>query len=398
MASIQARHPLADLRRQTFDSIDAKKRLIEKQMSDAAAEQKRLADIEREKQSKLAEEERLRNEMRSKAEAAANQRRAEQALRESQLGAIPAPSVMDPEGYKWMRPYEIMMDELRNVLKPAVRANKEIKKWCFEKQRQIKVKFGQLTDEWSVLSRNTSELNLILNEAEGRGPEVYAWIANLFAKAIVSQAEDELSTERGRVFPSARVCVLLASAHPLVMDMVLARLIKKCPHIVPRQFTRSSTETMDDVKRKMRYRHKKDPDALQNAPIEWESDADYLRRMTSMLSLYAAIVQTVPEAGVNLHGIEYGWTWIARMLRLPNSSFLSADLMLAFLEIAGPLLLDTYGDMMRRVVNLIRTEYYASLPKDNPFAKASNARFEACLEHYIKTGQFKNIDWRFCHI
>lgn len=118
---------------------------------------------------------------------------------------------------------------------PVVSQNPAWRKACFQAKRAITPKIGQLTSSASAIARITAQLDDVLSSMRapppaGPGaPEPYTWTLNHLAKALVKQAETEVTAKLGTAYPLARVVVgLLLRGHTELGDVLMARLVKKC--------------------------------------------------------------------------------------------------------------------------------------------------------------------------
>src|SRR4051794_18698140 len=95
-------------------------------------------------------------------------------------------------------------------------------------------------------------------------------------------------------FPLAHVCVGLILRHATVGEMLNARLIKKCPYVVPQYFQLAAGQSQAEYRKNMlRYRLKSgDLERPSGEQVEWESQEQYEERMCGMLALYMAVLQT----------------------------------------------------------------------------------------------------------
>lgn len=65
-------------------------------------------------------------------------------------------------------------------------------------------------------------------------PKPYAYLLSHLSKALIKQAETEVSAKAEAAFPLARVMVsLFLHGHAALGDVLFARLVKKCPWVVP---------------------------------------------------------------------------------------------------------------------------------------------------------------------
>ena len=66
-----------------------------------------------------------------------------------------------------------------------------------------------------------------------------------------------------------------------------------------------------------------------------EGEDNYLKRMSGIVRLYAAILQTPSEPHPHPHGLEHGWAWFARVLNMEPHPTLTATAIYDMLEVRG---------------------------------------------------------------
>ena len=91
-----------------------------------------------------------------------------------------------------------------------------------------------------------------------------------------------------------------------------------------------------------------------------EQQDKYLKRMTGIMRLYAAIVSSIPppsgqQSKPHPHGPGKGWTWLARMLNLEPRPDYTATALYEFLSVAGHVLMQQYkkqfGKLLKGVLS-----------------------------------------------
>lgn len=120
---------------------------------------------------------------------------------------------------------------IKTAILPTVSSNPAYRSACFAAKRAIKPKIGQLTASAAATSRIINQLNELLNPLKepGAAPEPYVWVLNNLAKALVKQAEQEVTAKLSTAYPLARVVVgLLLRGHTELGEVLMARLVKKC--------------------------------------------------------------------------------------------------------------------------------------------------------------------------
>ena len=166
--------------------------------------------------------------------------------------------------------------------------------------------------------------------------------------------EDDQS---GVTYALAQVVIaLLCSDHEELAEILMARLVKRCPYVLPFHPSRGSLTTEEFGK-------------LVGRKV-LEPSISYNQRMSGIVSLYAAIVQTSPSTVPNLlsrpmtsqHIPPYfrpegGWKWYAVILRPPLPLLdLTPLLLYHFLRITGERFHSLYGHQYIKVVQAIVTQ------------------------------------------
>lgn len=63
--------------------------------------------------------------------------------------------------------------------------------------------------------------------------EVYVWILNHLSKCLIRQAEQEVAVKQDTAFPLSRVVRwLIDGGHEKLAEVLMARLVKKCPWVL----------------------------------------------------------------------------------------------------------------------------------------------------------------------
>ncbi|KAK7243769.1 hypothetical protein RIF29_38580 [Crotalaria pallida] len=96
-----------------------------------------------------------------------------------------------------------------------------------------------------------------------------------------------------------------------------------------------------------------------------ESTEDYLKRLESYMKFYAALVQTeIPNVG-NLHGLQEGWAWLARLLNAFPANQYTAVSLNAFLQMAGFALFKRYQSQFVKLLKVVYENFLADLKAQN---------------------------------
>ncbi|KAI8318414.1 GLE1-domain-containing protein [Martensiomyces pterosporus] len=372
---------------------EAKLRIVREAEEKMRQEKERIAQqAEKEAEDmRLAEQQqRQQQEQEQQKQLAARKQAAEQhpaPAESATAGATGWPSAqVSPDALQWAEGYRASYRSLMDSLAPKIRENKEVKSYCFMQKGLITRSIGQLKDSQEFVNRISQKIIGIIDESARYGPDAQTWVINLTAKAIVKQAETEVTVHRNIAYPLAAVAVNVMLRHPGLVDLFLVRLVKKCPYIVPQFIGRKPNQSSDEFLRSIGYKEK-DDDVL-------ETDVMYEERMNGMLSLYAAVLQTTPpNSQPNPFPVAHGWTWLARITNLRPRA-ISPSLVNTFLEIAGASMMAAYGAQFKKALDFIARHWVPAIPLDEPLAVASKSRLSTYMDTYVSTGTLKQVEGR----
>ncbi|KAL1916417.1 uncharacterized protein VTP21DRAFT_5608 [Calcarisporiella thermophila] len=339
-------------------------------------EMARIAKEQREAEERRMKEEKERKEREEKERKEKAEKKLEMEKKEK-LGVSASPTALEE-----VEKYREKLRYIHEEIQKRVAAESQLKSYCFNNKRHITRMVGQLTNSRTQILKIATDMDTLFNEAGRVNDLVRLWMLNFTAKAVVKQAETEVTVKPSTAFPLALVCVLLFSRHSEFLDILMARFVKKCIYVIPHFVDRQPGQSAEDFLKLAGYK-KKDED-------EWENDVQYTERMCGMLALWSAIVQTTPTECQNVYPIRHAWIWLARISNMPPRTITPA-LLNIFLEIAGPVLLQTYGRQVHKVIRVIVEHILPNIPPD---AVSAKTRLQNYLEGFLKTGQLKGIEGR----
>ena len=213
---------------------------------------------------------------------------------------------------------------------------------------------------------------------------VKVYCRELLAKKIVQQGSKQVSSSPESAFPVAAVVIGVWSSFPDVGELILAHLHKACPFLVP--FNIPRTEGTSDVEYYTTLGYTCDNE-------EVEAHDKYLKRMSGLVRLYAAITSSPPPRGMSqhhLHGIEQGWRWLACMLNLQPQADYTATALFNYLDVAGHVLVKNYKKQFWKLLLVLVREY---LPKIEQISSSVQSgpvvRLKGFLENCIKNQKFQ---------
>uniref|UniRef100_A0A8C8RUS4 mRNA export factor GLE1 n=1 Tax=Pelusios castaneus TaxID=367368 RepID=A0A8C8RUS4_9SAUR len=173
------------------------------------------------------------------------------------------------------------------------------------------------------------------------------------AEKFVKQGEEEVASHHEAAFPIAVVASGIWELHPRVGDLILAHLHKKCPYSVPFYPAFKEGTPMEEYQRMLGYQ-------VKDSKVEQQDN--FLKRMSGMIRLYAAIIQLRwpygNKQGAHPHGLGHGWRWLAQILNMEPLSDVTATLLFDFLEVCGNALMKQYQVQFWKMLLLIKEDYF----------------------------------------
>ncbi|XP_004502381.1 mRNA export factor GLE1 [Cicer arietinum] len=238
-------------------------------------------------------------------------------------------------------------------------------KELYERNQVIRSSSKQdYTSHESHISRNIRQIRGISDNVRSKASELIkllndrqcpqSFSVEIFVKKVISSCTNPGSA----TFAIAYVIVLITSQVPFVMDILLAELHSTCLYTVPKHmvYKKSIFQSKEAYFRSIGYREEDG---------KLESTEDYLKRLESYMTVYGAMVQTEIPNIQNLHGLQEGWAWLARLLNaLPANQYTAVSLN-AFLQIAGYALFKRYKSQFLKMLNVISNNFLVELKSHN---------------------------------
>ncbi|XP_036954523.1 nucleoporin GLE1 isoform X1 [Acanthopagrus latus] len=184
-------------------------------------------------------------------------------------------------------------------------------------------------------------------------PQGLDFVSYKLAEKFVKQGEEEVASHHEAAFPIAVVASGIWELHPRVGEFILAHLHTKCPYAVPHYPPMKEGTTVEDYQRILGYR-------VHDTGVEGQDS--FLKRMSGMIRLYAAIIQLRwpygSKQGSAPHGLNHGWRWLAQMLNMEPLADITATLLFDFLEVCGHALMRQYQVQFWKLILLLKDEYF----------------------------------------
>ncbi|KAM9858149.1 mRNA export factor GLE1 [Aulostomus maculatus] len=214
-------------------------------------------------------------------------------------------------------------------------------------------------------------------------PQSLEFVCYKLAEKFVKQGEEEVASHHEAAFPIAVVASGIWERHPRMGELFLTHLHKKCPYAVPHYPPMKDGTPVDEYQRILGYR-------VDDSGVEGQDS--FLKRMSGMIRLYAAVIQLRwpygPKDGAHPHGLTHGWRWLAQMLNMEPLADVTSTLLFDFLEVCGHTLMQQYQGQFWKLVLLLKEEY---LPRIEAVSSGgqmgSVSRLKAFLEKSLQSGQ-----------
>ncbi|KAK2493435.1 hypothetical protein MC885_020673 [Smutsia gigantea] len=213
-------------------------------------------------------------------------------------------------------------------------------------------------------------------------PQGLDFVQYKLAEKFVKQGEEEVASHREAAFPITAVASGIWEFHPKVGTLILAHLHKKCPYSVPFYPAFKEGMASEDYQRMLSYQ-------VEDSKVEQQGT--FLKRMSGMIRLYAAIIQLrwpyESQQEAHPHGLHHGWRWLAQILNMEPLPEVTATLLFAFLEVCGNALMKEYQVQFWKMILLLKEDYF---PRYNSLSRHSGVWIEA-ITSLEQMGSFRRL-------
>ncbi|KAG1650873.1 Nucleoporin GLE1 [Nymphon striatum] len=209
----------------------------------------------------------------------------------------------------------------------------------------------------------------------------------LLAKKLVRQGEEQVASNHDSAFAFAMVIVAVSTDFPDIGDLIIAHFYERCPYLVPYYIPRQEGQSDEEHYRELGYH-------FVDGVIEKQDK--FLKRMSGMVRLYAATIASKPPPKRyetpkhNIHGLRFGWKWLAEVLNLDPRPDITATLLFNFLEVAGHEMSNIYKTQFQKLLHAMCREFFPKIKAVTPDGSGGPVlRLETLLQKAIsKQGRF----------
>jgi len=266
-----------------------------------------------------------------------------------------------------------------------------LKSLRFDLQKAITAPINEISDQSGQhLQEKLDRIrNLLLGNLVDVGPKRIRatqhsaglpYCLNVLARKIVQQGEDQVNVNPKAAFPIAAVATELWVEFPEFGRLLLAHFYKQCPYLVPYYVPQQEGQNDEDYYRSLGYKYS-------NGKVEQQPA--YLKRMTGVVRLFAAIMISTPRRNQpHPYGLNEAWRYLAALLNLPPRNEITAGVLEVFLSVVGNAMTKEFGQQFRKVLHFICTEYLPMIHRVTPAGSGGGPAFrlENFLQDSIKAG------------
>lgn len=184
----------------------------------------------------------------------------------------------------------------------------------------------------------------------GRNKEALAFCMETLAAKIISYAEEVICVKTQFAYEIAAIITKLWSVHQQFGKILFAQIKHKCPLLTPFCYPVAKSLTYEQLNHKsFGYMF----DSSGNV----ELDAKYLKRMTGIVRLYAALIVTSSKYNLPVIGLSQAWIFVAGTLNQNPAVDVTATILVEFLNIVGFAMHQAYGNQFIKLLQYINTQY-----------------------------------------
>uniref|UniRef100_A0A1A8QKA6 mRNA export factor GLE1 n=1 Tax=Nothobranchius pienaari TaxID=704102 RepID=A0A1A8QKA6_9TELE len=373
--------------------------LIRQMQQELVRAQERKKEQEQEEQRRKEEQVQAQQEAKRKAEQAAKEKAQKKGLQNSAEDST-------MKWYKELQNSAARCDQACQQLQSPKDA--QTKKLKLELQKAATIPVSQIsTNSGSQLREIFDRIDMLLSGrpvvSGGRSvstsqhPQALEFVSYKLAEKFVKQGEEEVASHHEAAFPIAVVASGIWELHPQVGDLILAHLHRKCPYAVPHYPPMKDGTPVEEYQRILGYR-------VNDSEVEGQDS--FLKRMSGMIRLYAAVIQLRwpfgSRQGAVPHGLNHGWRWLAQMLNMEPLADITATLLFDFLEVCGHALMKQYQGQFWKLILLLTHEYFPRIEAVTSSGQMGSViRLKKFLETSLQNrqisqpkGQLSSTFWR----
>lgn len=319
---------------------------LERERQQQEAEKKR-----REEEEKRQQDEREAQQKQQEAELAKQKEQQEQAEAQTrqQIGMTTAKE-------DWTKARDLL-GKLKNKVMRPVKANPQLKPLLNAGRRGVTPKIGQLTNDADSIMRITQQVIQVinppppnLNQGDDR-KQVYLATLSALAKAILLQAETEVTAEKRSALPLGQVTANFLIHLERFPNIFWAKLCQRTgawaiPFVVPDKDIDGTPFDAEGRAKALGYRNKDEP------------LAEHMQRVSGLMRVYFTIIAASTQLAQPIDHrfrLQRYWQYFARMLSQPPllDSPVAAEILYVALDVFGTKAREIWGVQWVKVLEVL---------------------------------------------
>lgn len=239
-----------------------------------------------------------------------------------------------------------LRQELIKSINTPVNSISSISSW------HMKDKFDKLDALLNCKSVKTGNSTVSANNH----PDALIFCKDTLAKKIINIGEQVASVKTETAFEVASIVTELWKVHPDFGMLLYTRFKQKCPSLIPYNAAKTNEETDEEYYKSLCYNYSNGV---------FEKQDKYVKRMTGIIRLFAAIIVTETKSGKAL-GIGQAWMLIAATVNLVPQLDVTAVFLHEMLVITGYNLKKAYGRQFIKMLQYINSNYLKKIDEVTP--------------------------------
>lgn len=242
--------------------------------------------------------------------------------------------------------FKSLRQELIKSINTPVNSISSVSSW------HMKDKFDKLDALLNCKSVKTGNSTVSANSH----PDALTFCKDTLAKKIINIGEQVASVKTETAFEVASIVNELWKMHPDFGMLLYAKFKQKCPSLIPYNAAKTNEETDEEYYKSLCYNYT-------NGVVEKQDK--YVKRMTGIIRLFAAIIVTETKHGKAL-GIGQAWMLIAATVHLVPQLDVTAVFLHEMLVITGYDLKRAYGRQFMKMLRYIDSNYVKKIDEVTP--------------------------------
>jgi nucleoporin GLE1 len=334
------------------------------------AERQRLIEQDRQQQDAMDAQNRLVEQQKHTAVQVAES----QLLFERQKLAL----YLSEEAMRDMQSFSQTLQQMEQRLLPYLNdASPAAKQVRMSLKMRIHRRVQQISATREQVENVAKDLIQLLSETKGN-KDTFLYVIDTMCLNFVEQGDTQVYVHQSSAYAIAMTIVRVIQHYPEMVDVLMGHFLKKSPYVLPRYVVKENGMSDETYKRMLGF--------VMTSEGAWETEESYHERMAGVIALYAAVLQTASPSTHLPHprGIEYAWTWLARLCNLPPRR-ITPSILLAFLQVAGHALYRSYSRQLMKIVRFILDVFLQKMPEG---CTGSKMRLEMFVSDVLKHGRF----------